>query len=56
MKRIQIPLLLLLTAMCAVSCELFALDNYDAPSEILYGSVVDASTGARCSPTRAPKA
>lgn len=46
MKRIQIPLLLLLTAMCAVSCELFALDNYDAPSEILYGSVVDASTGA----------
>ena len=35
-----------LLTVCAVSCELFELDNYDAPSEVLYGSVVDSKTGA----------
>ncbi len=46
MKKILLPLSLMAAALCAVSCDLFSLDNYDAPSETLYGSVVDASTGA----------
>ncbi|MBQ1856984.1 MAG: DUF3823 domain-containing protein, partial [Bacteroidales bacterium] len=46
MKRFPLPICMFLLTVCAVSCELFELDNYDAPSEVLYGSVVDSKTGA----------
>lgn len=42
MKKISI-LLVAAAALCASSCSLFKLDNYNAPSETLYGKVVDAS-------------
>ena len=35
----------LICMMMTVSCSLFQLDNYDAPSETLRGEVVDAATG-----------
>lgn len=45
MKKFIKYTLVMLCAFAAASCSLFQLDNYDAPSEILRGEVVDATTG-----------
>lgn len=42
-KNIIIPIILSSLLFC--SCDLFRLDNYDAPSETLYGQVIDSKTG-----------
>ena len=44
MKKISFYILLF-TAFSLSSCELFELDNYEAPAETLQGEVVDAETG-----------
>ncbi len=36
----------MMAAMALTSCSLFELDNYDAPSETIFGSVTDVNTGA----------
>ncbi len=38
-------LIFAIAALSISSCELFRLDNYDAPSETLYGKVIDVKTG-----------
>lgn len=46
MKKVQIFGLLSLFSLATASCSLFSLDNYDAPSETIYGAVTDIKTGA----------
>ena len=43
MKKITNLLLVASAAICAASCSLFELDNYDAPAETLFGKVTDAA-------------
>lgn len=45
MKNIYILLSLLLSVIFFSSCELFKMDNYDAPGETIKGKIVDIATG-----------
>lgn len=45
MKNIVKYILMSICLLAAASCSLFQLDNYDAPSEILRGEVIDVATG-----------
>lgn len=43
MKKITTLLLVSAAAVCAASCSLFEIDNYNAPEETLFGKVTDAA-------------
>jgi hypothetical protein len=46
MKQIKLFGLMAAMALCS-SCEIFQVDNYDAPAETLWGEIVDEATGER---------
>ena len=45
MNRTITHLLLAAAALTAVSCDLFRLDNFDAPDGAVSGRIIDAETG-----------
>ena len=47
MKRVLNSLLILCILAFSVSCELFQMDNYDAPGETIRGEITDVATGER---------